>query len=81
MQTLEQQITKQARGLPENAQREVLHYIEFIRSRYTSVKPHSKTIPKHKPRWSDTPLYGLWQDRTDMTDPTAYVRHLRRSRF
>lgn len=81
MQTLAQQITQQARGLPENAQREVLHYIEFIRSRYASGKPIVKAGKQPKTRWSDTPLYGLWQDRADMTDPTAYVRHLRRSRF
>ncbi|EIJ33666.1 DUF2281 domain-containing protein [Thiothrix nivea] len=80
MQTLEQQITQQARGLPESAQREVLHYIEFIRSRYP-VKPASKTAGKRQTCWSDTPLYGLWQDREEMADPAAYVRHLRRSRF
>lgn len=76
MQTLEQQITQQAHGLPESAQREVLYYIEFIRSRYTVVK-----AGKRKTSWSDTSLYGLWQDREEMVDPTAYVRHLRRSRF
>ncbi|MEZ5451973.1 MAG: DUF2281 domain-containing protein [Thiothrix sp.] len=81
MQTLEQQITQQAHGLPENAQREVLHYIEFIRSRYASTKPAAKTPQQRKPRWSETPLYGLWQDREDMADPAAYVRQLRRPRF
>ena len=80
MQTLEQQITQQTRGLPESAQREVLHYIEFIRSRYP-VKPATKTAGKRKTSWSDTPLYGLWQDRAEMADPAAYVRNLRRSRF
>jgi len=81
MQTLEQQITQQTRGLPESAQREVLHYIEFIRSRYPVAKPATKTAGKRKTSWSDTPLYGLWQDRAEMADPAAYVRHLRRSRF
>lgn len=63
MQTLEQQITQQVRSLPETAQREVLHYIEFIRSRYPAAKPAVKTAGKRKTSWSDTPLYGLWQDR------------------
>jgi hypothetical protein len=80
MQTLEQQITQQAHGLPESAQREVLHYIEFIRSRYPAVKPATKTAGKRKTSWSDTPLYGLWQDREEMADPAAYVRHLRGGR-
>lgn len=81
MQTLEQQIIQQARGLPENAQREVLHYIEFIRSRYASVKSTNKISQKRKLSWSETPLYGLWQQREDMADPSAYVRQLRRPRF
>lgn len=76
MQTLEQQIAQQTRELPESAQREVLHYIEFIRSRY-AVNPTTKTAGKRKTSWSDTPLYGLWQDREEMADPAAYVRHLR----
>lgn len=77
MQTLEQQITQQARDLPESAQREVLHYIEFIRSRY----PATKAPKKRKISWSETPLYGLWQNREEMVDPASYVRQLRRSRF
>jgi hypothetical protein len=81
MHTLEQQIAQQTHGLPESAKREVLHYIEFIRSRYPITKPTTKTAGKRKISWSETPLYGLWQDREDMADPAAYVRHLRRSRF
>ncbi|MFI0400314.1 MAG: DUF2281 domain-containing protein [Thiolinea sp.] len=64
MQTLEQQITQQTRDLPESAQCEVLHYIEFIRSRY-AVKPATKTTKKRKISWSETLFYGLWQDRED----------------
>ena len=79
MQTLEQQISQQAHGLPEAAQREVLHFIEFIRSRY-SAKPATQPTRKPKMSWSDTPLYGLWQDREEMADPVDYVRHLRRPR-
>lgn len=81
MQTLEQQIAQKARGLPETAQLEVLHYIEFIRSRYPIAKPMTKVTGKRKISWSETPLYGLWQDREEMSDPAAYVRQLRRPRF
>lgn len=81
MQSIEQQISQQAQGLPEAAQREVLHFIEFIRSRYPAAKPAAKPARKHKISWSETPLYGLWQDREEMTDPADYVRRLRRPRF
>lgn len=81
MQTLAQQISQQAHRLPEAAQREVLHFIEFIRSRYPAAPPTTQPTSKRKTSWSETPLYGLWQDREEMTDPTAYVRRLRRPRF
>ena len=77
MQSIEQQISQQAQGLPEAAQREVLHFIEFIRSRYPAAKPAREC----KVSWSETPLYGLWQDREEMADPADYVRRLRRPRF
>jgi hypothetical protein len=77
VQSIEQQISQQAQGLPEAAQREVLHFIEFIRSRYPAAKPAREC----KISWSETPLYGLWQDREEMADPADYVRRLRRPRF
>ena len=81
MQSIEQQISQQAQGLPEAAQREVLHFIELIRSRYPAAKPAAKPARKRKISWSETPLYGLWQDREEMADPADYVRRLRRPRF
>ena len=27
------------------------------------------------------PAFGMWKDREDMKDPSAYVRNLRKSRF
>ena len=57
MQTLEQQISQQAHGLPEAAQREVPHFIEFIRSRYPAAPPTIQPTPKRKTSWSATPLW------------------------
>ncbi len=33
----------------------------------------SESLPKTK----DQPLFGLWKDRDDLTDPAAYLRVLR----
>ncbi len=30
---------------------------------------------------ADHPAFGIWADRSDMSDPSAYVRTLRRGRF
>lgn len=29
---------------------------------------------------TEQPLFGMWSDRSDMADPTAYVRNLRKPR-
>ncbi|MEK8019839.1 MAG: hypothetical protein VSS75_023440 [Candidatus Parabeggiatoa sp.] len=43
------------------------------------VKLTSKTSPKRD--LSESPLFGLWQDREDCQDVEAYVDDLRRGRF
>jgi hypothetical protein len=35
---------------------------------------------KDTPKTEDQPLFGLWSDRDDLTDPAAYVRNLREPR-
>lgn len=32
------------------------------------------------PKTQDQPLFGLWKDREDLSDPASYLRKLRRSR-
>lgn len=34
-----------------------------------------------KKKWSESPSFGMWKDREDMEDPTAYVRNLRKPRY
>jgi hypothetical protein len=29
------------------------------------------------PKTRDQPLFGLWKNREDMSDPASYLRHLR----
>ena len=29
------------------------------------------------PKTKDQPLFGLWKDREDISDPASYLRHLR----
>jgi antitoxin (DNA-binding transcriptional repressor) of toxin-antitoxin stability system len=30
---------------------------------------------------SEHPAFGMWADRTDMADPSAYIREIRKGRF
>jgi prevent-host-death family protein len=40
-----------------------------------------KNQAKDKVSIKDSPAFGIWKDRTDMRDPNAYVRQLRKGRF
>ena len=47
-------------------------------------KPLARIEPIEGPRRcraADHPAFGMWADRADMKDPSAYVRELRKGRF
>ena len=45
----------------------------------------ARIVPKTETRVAlslkNSPAFGLWKDRTDMDDPVAYVRRIRKGRF
>ena len=44
------------------------------RARLTPIAPASGS---GAPKTKDQPLFGLWKDREDMSDPASYLRRLR----
>ena len=44
------------------------------------IPPPEGTSDQRKPKTSDQPLFGLWQDRDDLKDPASYLRKLRQPR-
>lgn len=47
-------------------------------------KPVARVEPIRKvqrPSMKDQEAFGMWADRSDMADPVAYVRALRKGRF
>jgi antitoxin (DNA-binding transcriptional repressor) of toxin-antitoxin stability system len=44
------------------------------RDRLTPIAPATGSPA---PKTKDQPLFGLWKDREDMTDPASYLRRLR----
>lgn len=47
-------------------------------------KPLARIEPIEKPercRASEHPSFGMWAERPEMSDPSAYVRELRKGRF
>jgi antitoxin (DNA-binding transcriptional repressor) of toxin-antitoxin stability system len=44
------------------------------------ISPALDASHKGAPKTADQPLFGLWNDRDDLTDPASYVRNLRQPR-
>ena len=67
-------IRRQFEALPLEAQRQVIDFIAFLHVRYQ----HS-SLPKRsgKSRLAEEPFVGLWEDREDLGDSTAWVRQAR----
>ena len=47
------------------------------RAKLTPIAPASGS---GAPKTKDQPLFGLWKDREDISDPAAYLRRVRLSR-
>lgn len=69
-----EQVLQDLIALPPMAQQLVADFIAFLRLRYAQEPPEDgDTLPALK----DEPFIGMWRDRTDMTDSTAWVRTVR----
>jgi hypothetical protein len=62
-------------SLPPEAQKQVADPVAFLRARY-STKPGSRRAKRTA--LADEPFIGMWRDRDEMQDSTAYVRELRK---
>ena len=71
--TLEQMI-REWKGLPPQARQEVADFIAFLYTRHTSTQPETEKVPT---RIEDEPYVGMWQDRADMADSSAWARGTR----
>ena len=40
------------------------------------ISPAAGASDKGAPKTKDQPLFGLWSDREDLTDPASYLRNL-----
>ena len=65
---------RQYNELPADAQRQVQDFIDFLAARYPKKQPVNTQA---RPKLIDEPIIGMWSDRTDMADSTAWVRSLR----
>ena len=62
-------------SLPPEAQKQVIDFIAFLKTRYPAAQPARET---QSTKLTDEPFIGMWEEREDMQDSTAWVRNLRR---
>jgi len=62
--------------LPPEAQKQVLDFVAFLKTRYPAP-PRARKAMRTKLR--DEPFIGVWRDREEMKDSSAWVRRLRGS--
>ena len=71
-----QSILKDFSILPPNAQREVIDFIDFLKTRYAvnneSQKQASLATPIEKEAF-----IGMWHNRKDMEDSSEWVKQIR----
>ncbi len=65
-----EEIIKEIASLPAEAKREVEDFVAFLRARYASRQPSAKKFESEE-------FFGIWSDRDEMTDSTAWVRSVR----
>jgi hypothetical protein len=72
----EEKLWREFSALPPELQQQVADFIHFLQTRYTHTRKKTKHIPLEK-----EPFIGMWRDREDMADSTAWVRNLRRTQW
>ena len=69
MKTVEKVIA----NLPPEAQRQVMHFIAFLRERHAPSRSRNAKVTNLE----DEPFVGMWKDRDDFENSTHWVRETR----
>jgi hypothetical protein len=71
-----EELLREINSLPPEGQRLVESFLAFVRQRYTpSVVTSGSTFLQ------DEKFIGMWRDRDELTDSSAWVRGLRESEW
>ena len=67
-------LLREIESLPPDARKLVTDFISFLKVRFADA-PRAGNKPQAT--LTDEPFIGMWRDRKDMQDSTAWVRELR----
>jgi hypothetical protein len=63
--------------LPETAQKLVVDFVAFLKQRYT----REQTVSPHPLDLENETFVGMWSDRPEMQDSTAWIRQVRQQHW
>ena len=69
-----EKLWRQLQELPPEGQRQVADFIAFLYARYQRPPLRKRS---RKSKLADEPFVGLWEDREDLRDSTAWLRNVR----
>ncbi|NJK69301.1 MAG: DUF2281 domain-containing protein [Microcoleus sp. SU_5_3] len=74
----QQELLDEFFALPPEAQRQVRNFIAFLRQKSARTEPSPQTqdidLVNH-------PFIGMWRDRQDLANSTAWVRYVKESEW
>jgi len=71
-------IAREMASLPPEAQKQILDLVVLLKARYLPT-PTSERAKRR--RLANEPFIGMWRNREDMQDSTAWVRKLRQCQW
>lgn len=71
----QEKIWREFAALPPEAQQLVADFIAFLRTRSKQARSSKKVKPASN--LADEAFIGIWRDRADMQDSSAWVRNVR----
>lgn len=74
---MNEDILREINSLPPEAQRQLEGFIAYLRDRYKEAQP--KIAPTSD--LEAEAFVGMWRDREDMRDSSAWVRNVRQSHW
>ena len=73
-----EQILREIVALPFEGQRQVERFVAFLRQSYES---NASVVQTSSSDWQTEGFLGMWRDRDDMQDSSAWVRQQRESEW
>lgn len=70
----QEKIWREFTSLSPELQQQVIDFIAFLRTRYTMTSARKTTT---RTKLADEPFIGMWRNRKDLRDSTAWVRETR----